>query len=80
MMPVNREEAKDMVKKHPIHDNGPDYRDTTAELSTAMRMSVHGTSNFVLTSPVSQDIFRAHPGITLDKDTSYHDYVPPVKS
>lgn len=79
-VPVNREEAKDMVRKPCLHDNGPDPKNVDHEISVAMRQSVHGASNFIFTSPVSQDIFRAHPGITLDKDTIFSNYVPPVKS
>jgi len=33
MMPVNREEAKDMVSKGCIHDNGPDPRNLDHDIS-----------------------------------------------
>ena len=55
-VPVNKDEAKLMVKKPTVHDNGVDQRDAAKDISEQMRMSVHGTSNFILTSPVSQDI------------------------
>lgn len=56
MMPVNMNEAKDMVAKARVHDHGTDPRNLDHEMSVAMRQSIHGSSNFILTNPVSQDI------------------------
>ena len=47
--------------------------------STMMMRSVHGSSVFRNTSPVTQDPYRASPHATLDGDNAFGKFCPPEK-
>ena len=76
-IPVNKYQAAQSVLRPPIHDDGPDFRNIDHLSHQTLTESVHGKSIFKRSSPVSQDIYRALPEATLDKDCAYKHFVPP---
>ena len=78
-MPVNPTQAHDSVMRATIHDDGQPTKDTTLDSSKLMTQSVHGHSVFKRTSPISQDIFKALPQLTLDMGITYSRFCPQEK-
>lgn len=79
-IPVNKFEASKAVLRPPIHIEGLDIKDTSHIDSVKQVQSVHGLSVFKRTSPVSQDIFKALPTVTLDMGSTYESFCPLDKS
>ena len=77
-MPCNRTEAKSMVRKETIHDEGAPIPDDTFQRSMQTIYQTHG-STFKNTNYISQDPYRASPALTLDMGSTYSRFCPPEK-
>lgn len=77
-MPVNKSQAKSMVRKTTIHDDGTPIIDETFTRSMQTIYQTHG-STFKNTNYITQDPYRASPALTLDMDSTYGRFCPPEK-
>lgn len=58
-----------------VHDDANTKQEQRADAQKSIE-SLHGHQVFRRSSPVSQDIFRASPEATLDKDCTYRSFCP----
>jgi hypothetical protein len=78
-IPVNKFEAQKSVMRPTIYIEA-DFKDVEKLDPQKSIESLHGSSKFKRTSPVSQDIYRATPEVTLNKDCTYKSFCPPEKT
>lgn len=70
-VPSNRYEAARNVLRKKNYDDADFIPSTELDDHRNTVKSVHGASIFKRSSPISQDIYRAHPQSTLDSNTSF---------